>query len=163
MQKSNCWFKSNSKIFIVLFFPELPFSLPIWKWILKIKKTMWHTVSAILIWPEQQNYLPFVPQFWFIVLRSYLGTLNRKSVILSDFVVLTSLCLTLIAILVNSFMDKPNSSLSTEPEPISLTITSQYLWTHKDVSPPLSVHELSWTQTYTPLERKWEEWEQKKV
>lgn len=55
MQKSNCWFKSNSKIFIVLFFPELPFSLPIWKWILKIKKTMWHTVSAILIWPEQQN------------------------------------------------------------------------------------------------------------
>lgn len=52
-----------------------------------------------------------------------------------------------------------HSSLSPGIEPISwaeyiLPITSQYLWIHDDLPPQLSVHELWWTLTYLPLERK---------
>lgn len=55
-----------------------------------------------------------------------------------------------------------HSSLSPGTERISwaeyiLPITSQYLWIHEHLPPGLSVHELSWTLTHIPLERKKEE------
>lgn len=146
--KTQLLINHDKKIFIVLYFFLNLLFLYQTETNSKHQKRQHDTPCLLLQYDLNNKILSFVPQFLLIFLKLYIYTLNRKSVIFLDFVVLPYLYLTLIAILANDFTGEPAAHRAHRLNPSPGRVhTANYQSVPADsrggTSPELSVHELA--------------------